>query len=401
MHPSVPPHAAAVATAPSPSPAGPSPAAPGAPAPPWASALADTVGVASSALAAGVSAASFDGRPGLIDTLGRALRDLRISVTDRCNFRCPYCMPAEVFGRDFAFLPRAQVLTFEEIARLAAVFVGLGVHKLRITGGEPLARRDLPVLVRYLASLQAPGGEAVDLTLTTNGSALRTLAGPLAEAGLRRVTVSLDSLDDAVFGRMNGVDFPVARVLDGIGAARSAGLAPIKVNTVVRRGLNEDAILPLARWARDQGLVLRFIEYMDVGHTNGWRLDDAVPAAEILETLDAAMPVEPVLAGYRGEVAGRYRYRDGGGEVGVIASVTRPFCGDCTRARLSADGNLFTCLFAVGGTDLKAALRAGASDAELAALVQGVWAARSDRYSELRSAATTSLPKVEMHSVGG
>ncbi len=343
----------------------------------------------------------FDGQPGLPDRFGRALRDLRISVTDRCNFRCPYCMPAEVFGRDFAFLPRAQVLTFEEIARLAAVFVGLGVRKLRITGGEPLARRDLPVLVRYLASLQAPGGEAVDLTLTTNGSALRALAGPLAEAGLRRVTVSLDSLDDAVFGRMNGVDFPVARVLDGIGAARSAGLAPIKVNTVVRRGLNEDAILPLARWARDQGLVLRFIEYMDVGHTNGWRLDDVVPTAEILATLDAAMPVEPVPAGYRGEVAGRYRYRDGGGEVGVIASVTRPFCGDCTRARLSADGNLFSCLFAVGGTDLKAPLRAGASDAELAALVRRVWAARADRYSELRSAATASLPKVEMHSVGG
>ena len=401
VHPSVPPHAAAPASAPDPSPAGPSPAAPGAPTPPWAPALAATVGAASSALAAGAPAASFDGRPGLIDALGRALRDLRISVTDRCNFRCPYCMPAEVFGRDFAFLPRAQVLTFEEIARLAAVFVGLGVRKLRITGGEPLARRDLPVLVRYLASLQAPGGEAVDLTLTTNGSALRALAGPLAEAGLRRVTVSLDSLDDAVFGRMNGVDFPVARVLDGIGAARSAGLAPIKVNTVVRRGLNEDAILPLARWARDQGLVLRFIEYMDVGHTNGWRLDDVVPTAEILATLDAAMPVEPVPAGYRGEVAGRYRYRDGGGEVGVIASVTRPFCGDCTRARLSADGNLFSCLFAVGGTDLKAPLRAGASDAELAALVRRVWAARADRYSELRSAATASLPKVEMHSVGG
>ncbi len=343
----------------------------------------------------------FDGRPGLDDTRGRALRDLRISVTDRCNFRCPYCMPAEVFGRTFAFLPRELVLTFEEIARLASIFVGLGVHKLRITGGEPLARRDLPVLVRYLSALRTVDGLPVDLTLTTNGSALRALAGSLAEAGLQRVTVSLDSLDDEVFGRMNGVDFPVARVLDGIAAARSAGLAPIKVNTVVRRGMNEASILPLARWARDEGLVLRFIEYMDVGHTNGWRLDDVVTADEILETLDAELPLEPVSAGYRGEVAGRYRYRDGSGEVGVIASVTRPFCGDCTRARLSADGSLYTCLFAVAGTDLKGPLRAGATDEELAGRIAGVWASRGDRYSELRSAATADLPKVEMHALGG
>ncbi len=351
--------------------------------------------------AAAVASRTFDGRPGLPDTRGRALRDLRISVTDRCNFRCPYCMPAEVFGRNFAFLPREMVLSFEEIARLAAVFVELGVRKLRITGGEPLARRDLPVLVRYLSELRTVDGETVDLTLTTNGSALRALAGPLAGAGLQRITVSLDSLDDAVFGRMNGVDFPVARVLDGIAAARSAGLSPIKVNTVIRRGMNEEAVLPLARWAREEGLILRFIEYMDVGHTNGWRLDDVVSAAEILAVLDAVMPLEPVDPGYRGEVAGRYRYRDGAGEVGVIASVTRPFCGDCTRARLSADGALYTCLFAVSGTDLKGPMRNGATDDELAALITEVWGVRTDRYSELRSAATRNLPKVEMHSLGG
>jgi cyclic pyranopterin phosphate synthase len=350
------------------------------------------------------TAAAFDGRPGIPDSRARALRDLRISVTDRCNFRCTYCMPAEVFGRDFSFLPRALVLSFEEIARLAAIFVNLGVGKLRITGGEPLARRDLPVLVRYLAAMRTVDDRPVDLTLTTNGSALRALAASLAEAGLGRVTVSLDSLDDAVFGRMNGVDFPVSRVLDGIAAARSAGLAPIKVNTVIRRGMNEGSILPLARWARDEGLILRFIEYMDVGHTNGWRMNDVVTAAEILETLDAAMPLVPAEPGYRGEVAGRYRYRDGGGEVGVIASVTRPFCGDCTRARLSADGSLYTCLFAVAGTDLKGPLRDGATDDELAGLIADVWAARSDRYSELRSAATpdaSNLPKVEMHALGG
>jgi cyclic pyranopterin phosphate synthase len=344
---------------------------------------------------------AFDGRPGLPDRFGRALRDLRISVTDRCNFRCPYCMPAELFGRDFAFLPRDQMLTFEEITRLSAIFVDLGVGKLRITGGEPLVRRDLPVLVSELASLRTPEGGLVDLTLTTNGSALRPLAGALRGAGLQRITVSLDSLDDAVSARMNGVDFPVARVLDGIAAARSAGLAPIKVNAVIRRGLNEASILPLARWARDEGLVLRFIEYMDVGTANGWRLDDVVPADEILATLDAELPLEAVVANYRGEVAGRYRYRDGGGEIGVIASVTRPFCGDCTRARLSAEGQLYTCLFAVHGTDLKSPLRNGEGDAELADRIRAVWSSRADRYSELRSAATERLPKVEMFALGG
>ncbi len=359
-------------------------------------------GVAPAAASSAASVpSSFDGRPGLLDGFGRALRDLRISVTDRCNFRCPYCMPAEVFGRDFAFLPREAVLSFEEITRLAEVFTDLGVRKLRITGGEPLARRDLPVLIGYLAALRTPDGGPVDLTLTTNGSALRALAGQLAAAGLQRVTVSLDSLDDAVAGVMNGVDFPVSRVLEGIAAARSAGLAPIKINTVVRRGMNEASILPLARWARDEGLILRYIEYMDVGHSNGWRLDDVVPAEEILAMLDAEMPLEPVSAEYRGEVAGRYRYRDGSGEVGVIASVTRPFCGDCTRARLSAEGSLYTCLFAVHGTDLKGPMRAGATDADLERIVRDVWGVRADRYSELRSAATERLPKVEMFALGG
>jgi cyclic pyranopterin phosphate synthase len=347
------------------------------------------------------SPAEPERRHDMLDRLARPLRDLRISVTDRCNFRCPYCMPAEVFGRDFAFLPRSLVLSFEEITRLAGIAVELGAHKLRITGGEPLVRRDLPVLIGYLSELRTPDGGPIDLTLTTNGSALRTLAGPLADAGLQRITVSLDSLDDAVFGAMNGVDFPVARVLDGIVAARDAGLAPIKVNTVVRRGMNESAILPLARWARAEGLILRFIEYMDVGHSNGWRLDDVVSAAEIAAAIDAELPLEPVAPSYRGEVAGRYRYRDGSGEIGIIASVTRPFCADCTRARLSADGHLYTCLFAVSGTDLKTPLRAGESDAQLAARIRDIWSTRVDRYSELRSEATERLPKVEMFALGG
>ncbi|MEA2609928.1 MAG: 3,8-cyclase [Chloroflexota bacterium] len=343
----------------------------------------------------------FDGRPGVTDTLGRALRDLRISVTDRCNFRCTYCMPKEIFGRDFEFLPKDQVLTFEEIERLARVFVGLGVEKVRITGGEPLVRRNLPDLIAMLAALRRPDGEALDLTLTTNASALRALAQPLADAGLRRVTVSLDSLDDATFGAMNGIDFPVDRVLDGIAAAAEAGLAPIKVNMVVRRGINESSILPMAAWARDEGVILRFIEYMDVGHSNGWRLDEVVPAAELVEMIGEVWPVEPADPLYRGEVAGRWRYTDGGGEFGVIASVTQPFCRDCTRARVSADGKIYTCLFAVDGLDARAVLRSGASDPELAAFVESIWARRSDRYSELRSAATSTLPKIEMFAMGG
>jgi cyclic pyranopterin phosphate synthase len=343
----------------------------------------------------------FEGRLGPIDTLGRPMRDLRISVTDRCNFRCTYCMPKEVFGRDYAFLPHDMVLTFEEITRLARTFVGLGVEKLRITGGEPLVRRDLPDLVAMLAAIRQPDGGEVDLTLTTNGSALRALARPLADAGLRRVTVSLDSLDDAVFGAMNGIDFPVAKVLDGIAAAREAGLAPLKVNMVVRRGVNESSVVPMATWARDHGIVLRFIEYMDVGHSNGWRLDEVVPAQELIRMVSAVWAVEPVDPSYRGEVAERWRYVDGGGEFGVISSVTQPFCRDCTRARVSAEGKLYTCLFAVRGHDARAVLRSGVSDDELTAFVEGTWLKRGDRYSELRSAATSNLPKVEMFAMGG
>ena len=343
----------------------------------------------------------FDGRPGATDTLGRALRDLRISVTDRCNFRCTYCMPREIFGRDYAFLPHDQVLTFEEITRLATVFVDLGVEKLRITGGEPLVRRNLPDLIAMLAGIRRPDGADVDLTLTTNGSALRAMAVPLAEAGLQRVTVSLDSLDDAVFGAMNGIDFPVGKVLDGIDAAREAGLAPIKINMVVRRGINESSVVPMAGWAREHGLVLRFIEYMDVGHSNGWRLDEVIPATELIETIAAVWPVEPADPNYRGEVAERWRYVDGAGEFGVISSVTQPFCRDCTRARVSAEGKLYTCLFAVDGHDARAVLRSGASDEELSAFVAGIWARRGDRYSELRSASTSTLPKVEMFAMGG
>jgi GTP 3',8-cyclase len=336
-----------------------------------------------------------------LDRFGRPMRDLRISVTDRCNFRCTYCMPKEVFGRDFAFLPRSEVLSFEEITRLAGVFVGLGVEKLRITGGEPLVRRDLPVLIAMLAPLRTAEGKPVDLTLTTNGTALPTLARRLREGGLARVTVSLDSLDDATFRSMNGVDSPVARVLDGIAAAREAGFEPIKVNMVVKRGVNDTSVVPMARWARDEGLILRFIEYMDVGHSNGWRLDEVVPAAELVAAIDAEMPLEPVTPNYRGEVANRWSYRDGSGEVGVIASVTQPFCGDCTRSRLSADGKLYTCLFAVNGHDLRAALRSGASDEDLRAQVSRLWGVRADRYSELRSEATADLPKVEMFAIGG
>ncbi len=331
----------------------------------------------------------------LTDTFGRPLRDLRISVTDRCNFRCVYCMPKEVFGRDYEFLGRDELLTFEEIERIARVFVDGGVEKIRITGGEPLVRRDLPVLVEKLAAL----GD-VDLTLTTNGALLARSANDLARAGLTRVTVSLDSLDDEVFRAMNDVDFQVDRVLEGIDAAAAAGL-PVKVNVVVKRGLNEGSILELARHFHDTGHTLRFIEYMDVGHTNGWRLDDVVPAAEIISAIDAELPVEAVDPAYRGEVAQRYRYVDGGGEVGVIGSVTQPFCGDCTRARLSADGHLYTCLFAVRGHDLRELVRGGASDKDLAAAIAGIWTVRQDRYSELRTAETADLPKVEMSFIGG
>ena len=329
-----------------------------------------------------------------LDAFGRPLRDLRISVTDRCNFRCVYCMPKEVYGLDHPFLERRELLSFEEIARVSRVFVGLGVTKLRLTGGEPLVRRELERLIALLAELD------VDLTLTTNGSLLPAKAQALADAGLRRITVSLDSLDDGIFRAMNDVDFPVDRVLDGIDAAVAAGL-PVKVNAVIKRGVNKDQVVPMAAFFRERGHTLRFIEYMDVGHTNGWRLDDVVPAKELVAQLDAAFGVEPVDPAYRGEVASRYRYRDGAGEVGIISSVTQPFCGDCTRARLSAEGKLYTCLFAVRGHDLRALLRGGAADEELDASIRALWSVREDRYSDLRSAATPDLPKIEMSYIGG
>ncbi len=333
----------------------------------------------------------------LTDSLARPLRDLRISVTDRCNFRCVYCMPKEVFGKDFQFLRREELLTFEEIERLARVFAELGVAKLRITGGEPLVRRDLDRLIGSLAAI--PGID--DLTLTTNGSLLARMAQRLAVAGLTRVTVSLDSLDDSVFRTMNDVDFPVARVLEGIDAAQTAGLGPVKVNMVVKRGVNDDSVVAMAERFRHTGVILRFIEFMDVGSTNGWKMDEVVPSAEIVEQLAQHWPLEPAEANYRGEVAERYRYRDGGGEVGLISSVTQPFCHDCSRARLSAEGKLYTCLFAVRGHDLRAPLREGASDDDLRGLLGTLWGARADRYSELRSAATDDRPKVEMSHIGG
>jgi cyclic pyranopterin phosphate synthase len=331
------------------------------------------------------------------DTRGRPLRDLRISITDRCNFRCTYCMPREIYGTAFRFLPHAELLTFEEITRLAHAAVSLGVSKIRLTGGEPLLRRDVEELVRMLAGLDGVD----DLTLTTNGSLLAQKAGALAAAGLRRVTVSLDSLDDAVFARLNDVDFPVARVLEGIGAAARAGLRPVKVNMVVRRGLNEDSIVPMARYAREHGYTLRFIEYMDVGHTNGWALEEVVPAAEVLAAVDEEWPLEPLPARYPGEVASRWRYRDGAGEIGIISSVTQPFCGACTRARLTAEGVLYTCLFGTQGVDMRTPLRDGLDDTELRARLAAVWSARTDRYSELRSKETVELPKVEMSRIGG
>jgi cyclic pyranopterin phosphate synthase len=330
------------------------------------------------------------------DTLARPLQTLRISITDRCNFRCVYCMPKEVYGHSYRFLERRELLTFEEIERLAHVFVGLGVRAIRLTGGEPLVRRDVEQLVGMLAAI--PGLE--DLALTTNGSLLAAKAQSLADAGLRRVTVSLDSLDDASFRAMNDVGFPVARVLAGIDAAASAGL-PVKVNAVVKRGVNDGDVVELARQFRHTGHVLRFIEYMDVGHTNGWRLDDVVPAAEIVRTIDEVWALEPVDAARPDEVATRWRYADGGGEIGVIGSVTEPFCGGCSRARLSAEGRLYTCLFGVEGHDLRALVRGGAPDDELAARLEGIWTRRTDRYSELRTAATSDLPKVEMSYIGG
>jgi cyclic pyranopterin phosphate synthase len=350
----------------------------------------------------------------LADRLGRPLRDLRISVTDRCNFRCSYCMPKEVFDREYRFLPHSSLLSFEELTRAARLFVAHGVVKLRLTGGEPLLRKNLEGLIAQLATLRTPDGQPLDITLTTNGALLERKAQALRDAGLKRITVSLDALDDAIFRRMNDVDFPVAEVLRGIDAARRAGLAPIKINMVVKRGTNDDQIVPLARHVRDHygpGVVLRFIEYMDVGATNGWRMDEVLPSAEVVQRLRAVFPLQPLEAAAPGETAQRWRYADGGGEIGVISSVTQAFCRDCNRARLSTEGKLFLCLFASRGHDLRALLRGTApsgqpwTDAQIAAALGLIWAGRDDRYSELRGAQAPDLGhgerRVEMHYIGG
>jgi cyclic pyranopterin phosphate synthase len=334
----------------------------------------------------------------LVDTLERPMRDLRISVTDKCNFRCPYCMPIEIFGEDYHFSPKADVLTFEEIARLTRLFVRAGVEKVRLTGGEPLLRKDLPVLVAELGRI--PGVR--DLTLTTNGWFLGQQAQALRRAGLHRVTVSLDSLDEQVCGKMNGRGYGPGRVLEAIDAAIAAGLTPVKVNVVVKRGDNDDTVLDLVRHFKGTGVIPRFIEYMDVGNRNGWRLDHVVPSREIMIRIHAEFPLEPVERGYRGEVAERYRFADGSGEVGFISSITQPFCGDCTRARLSTDGRLFTCLFAGSGADLRGPMREGAGDDELFARIAGTWRRRADRYSEERTAHTPPpIRKIEMYQIGG
>jgi cyclic pyranopterin phosphate synthase len=331
----------------------------------------------------------------LVDALGRPMRDLRISVTDRCNFRCVYCMPREVFDAGHEFLPHSAILSFEEIARLARVFAGLGVRKIRLTGGEPLVRKQLHRLVAMLRELP------VELTLTTNGSLLARQAAALKQAGLDRVTVSLDSLDDATFRAMNDADFPVAKVIEGIETAAAAGLAPVKINMVVKRGTNDHDIVAMARRWRGTGHIIRFIEYMDVGSTNGWRMDDVVPSAEVVERIDDAWALEPIDANYPGEVAERWRYLDGAGEIGVISSVTQAFCASCNRMRLSTEGSLYTCLFGQSGHDLKSLLRVGATDEELRNEIAAVWQRRTDRYSEIRTAETARRPKVEMSYIGG
>ncbi len=333
----------------------------------------------------------------LADTMGRALRDLRISVTDRCNFRCTYCMPREVFDADHEFLPHAELLTFEEIVRLARIFAALGTKKIRLTGGEPLLRKNIARLVALLRDA-LPG---VDLTLTTNGSALKAHARALRDAGLDRVTVSLDSLDDTTFRAMNDADFPVAKVLEGIEAASDAGLGPIKVNMVVKRGVNDHQVVDMARHFRASAHIVRYIEFMDVGSTNGWRMEDVVPSAEIVRRISAVFALEPAQANYAGEVAERWRYRDGKGEIGVISSVTQAFCSTCTRARLSTDGQVYTCLFAQRGYDLKTLIRSGADDDALVEAVTGIWQRRADRYSEIRTAETAKSRKVEMSFIGG
>jgi cyclic pyranopterin phosphate synthase len=342
----------------------------------------------------------------LADSLARPLRDLRISVTDRCNFRCVYCMPKDVFDKDYAFLPHSALLSFEEITRVARLFVAHGVEKIRLTGGEPLLRKNLENLVAMLRTLKTPDGRELDLTLTTNGSLLARKAQALKDAGLNRVTVSLDAMDDAVFRRMNDVDFSVADVLRGIDAAHRAGLGPVKVNMVVKGGMNDQEIVPMARHFKGTPTILRFIEYMDVGASNGWKMDEVIPSAEVVRRISAVMPLAPIGANYAGETAARWRYCDGGGEVGMISSVTQAFCHDCNRARLSTEGKLYTCLFATSGHDLRALVRAGRSDEEISTVLAHVWRARADRYSELRTSSTDGLApasrkKVEMSYIGG
>jgi cyclic pyranopterin phosphate synthase len=334
---------------------------------------------------------------GLADPRGRALHDLRISVTDRCNFRCTYCMPRDVFDANHEFLPHAEILTFEEIVRMARIFRAHGTRKIRLTGGEPLLRKGIDKLVGMLREALPDA----DLTLTTNGSALKSQARALKAAGLDRITVSLDSLDEATFRAMNDADFPVAKVLEGIEAAAAAGLAPVKINTVVKRGVNDHQVVDMARHFRGSSHIVRFIEFMDVGSTNGWRMDDVIPSAEIVRRISAHFPLQSAEANYRGEVAERWRYLDGGGEIGVISSVTEAFCSTCTRARLSTDGHLYTCLFAQRGYDLKSMLRSGADDAAVSAAIAGIWQGRSDRYSEIRTDETARARKVEMSFIGG
>jgi cyclic pyranopterin phosphate synthase len=332
------------------------------------------------------------------DTFGRLLKDLRVSVTDRCNFRCPYCMPAEIYGERYQFLPREEILTFEEITRLVRIFVGLGTNKVRLTGGEPLVRTGMEKLIAMLSTVEGID----DLTLTTNGYLLQEKAQALKDAGLQRITVSLDSLDDDIFGQMNGRGYGVKRVLDAIEKAQQVGLHPIKVNTVVQKGVNDHTFIDLLRHFKGTGIIVRFIEFMDVGNINGWKLDQVVPSVELVRRINAEMPLEPVDKNYRGEVADRYRYLDGSGEIGFISSVTEAFCSDCTRARLSTDGKLFTCLFAGEGRDLRGPMRAGASDEELEALITDVWGQRTDRYSEIRASMTEAPQrKIEMYQIGG
>ncbi len=341
----------------------------------------------------------------LADALGRPLHDLRISVTDRCNFRCVYCMPKEVFDKDYAYLPHSSLLSFEEITRIAALFVAHGVEKLRLTGGEPLLRKNLERLIGMLAALPTPSGKALDITLTTNGSLLAKKAQSLQDAGLSRVTVSLDSLDDATFKRMNDVDFAVADVLAGIDAAHRAGLGPIKINMVVKAGMNDQEIVPMARHFKGSPYILRFIEYMDVGASNGWNLAEVIPSADVVRRIAAEMPLVAIDANYAGETAARWRYQDGSGEIGLISSVTQAFCSDCSRARLSTEGKLYTCLFATRGHDLRALLREGRSDAEMSSAIARLWRVRADRYSETRTINTSGLArgerKVEMSYIGG